>query len=359
MATLLPLQASRQNTRMNADPNALPNSPKNAALQQMQELLARQMQPLDRILKMQDLMPRYALDDRLTELARQFEPHQQINEILERTTAFRHFEDIIERSSLTAQVARMIESLDSTTNLVKQYERLLPPISGHQEMLEKLRDRTFGRNAWFDFARQLEQATATFQILEDARRSLDRLWPAFRDIDFSNFQADEDDEREVKRAAEALAPSAAEQESLQKVVESIVFAIQAQQKPTVRLMLWLYFRKVLEVLISGAVGAVMGYYVPVLLGESPQAAKKAVQVAARTAVGAPELLAEYRYVSAKVLIVRLNARARSLDVGRLTFGQAVRLVKKEKDFALVVWADNESGAEIRGWVFARYLGKFY
>ena len=78
----------------------------------------------------------------------------------------------------------------------------------------------------------------------------------------------------------------------------------------------------------------MGYYAPALLGESPQAAKKAVQAAARTAVGAPELLAVYRYVSAKMLIVRLNVRARSPEVRRLTFGQAVRLVKKEKDFAL-------------------------
>jgi hypothetical protein len=36
----------------------------------------------------------------------------------------------------------------------------------------------------------------------------------------------------------------------------------------------------------------------------------------------------------------------------------VKLVKKEKDFALVLWTDNESGTEVQGWVFARYIKKF-
>lgn len=42
----------------------------------------------------------------------------------------------------------------------------------------------------------------------------------------------------------------------------------------------------------------------------------------------------------------------------MVFGKAVKLVKKDKDFALVLWTDKESGVEIQGWVFARYLAKF-
>ena len=45
-------------------------------------------------------------------------------------------------------------------------------------------------------------------------------------------------------------------------------------------------------------------------------------------------------------------------LARLSFGKAVRLLEKEKDFSLVLWTDKESGAEIQGWVFSRYLGKF-
>lgn len=114
----------------------------------------------------------------------------------------------------------------------------------------------------------------------------------------------------------------------------------------------------MDLLITGAIGAAMGHYAPVVLGESPQAAKKAVQENARAAVGSPQLLVEYRYVSAKVLIVRQNPRARSPEVGRLSFGKTVKLLEKEKDFSLVLWTDEESGAEIQGWVFSRYIGKF-
>lgn len=102
----------------------------------------------------------------------------------------------------------------------------------------------------------------------------------------------------------------------------------------------------------------MGFYAPAVLGESPQAAKKSVQESARAVVGSPELLAEYRYVSAKELTVRQNPNARSPVIARFSFGKPVKLVKKENDFALVVWSDKESGAEVQGWVFARYLGKF-
>lgn len=59
-----------------------------------------------------------------------------------------------------------------------------------------------------------------------------------------------------------------------------------------------------------------------------------------------------------MLIVRQNPRALSPEVGRLTLGKPVKLVKRDKDFVLVLWTDKESGAEIHGWVLSRYLGKY-
>ena len=253
---------------------------------------------------------------------------------------------------------RRAAGLDSINDIAKHYARNLKPISVHQEMLEKLRRQAFGGLSAVDFARQLEEANPAIRAMEEAKKSLDHFWPTFREIDFSQFEASEIDEQETKQAAESITQVAAEQESFQEAVASIVLAIQAQQNPTVQLVLWLFFRKVMDWLIAGAIGAAMGHYAPVVLGESPQAAKKAVQENARTVVGSPQLLVEYRYVSAKVLIVRQNPRARSPEVGRLSFGKAVKLLKKEKDFALVLWTDKESGAEIQGWVFSRHLGKF-
>lgn len=143
-----------------------------------------------------------------------------------------------------------------------------------------------------DFGRQLEEANPAFRALDEAKKSLDRLWPMFRDIDFSQLSADEKDEQDTKEAAESITQAVAEQDSFHEAVERIVLAIQAQQKPTVQLMLWLFFQKVMDWLIAGAIGTLMSHYAPAVLGESPQAVKKSVQEKVRTAVGSPELLVE-------------------------------------------------------------------
>lgn len=367
-----------------------PNRPKKSALQQMQEQIERQMRPLRQIEDIQKLVQRHSSAYQLRELTRQFEPYRQIQAMFERTTVPKHIQDIIDGTSVAAQAKRMMEQyiprdtlagfgldtdgirrmtglsesmrraagLDFASSVVKQYERYLRPTSQHQEILEEVRRQNVGGLGAMDFARQLTESNSAFRAIEEARKSLDRLLPTFRDIDFSEFESSEKDELEIKHAAESITRTAAEQESIQEAVERIVIAIEAQQKPTVQLMLWLFFRKVLDWLIAGAIGVAMGHYAPAVLGESPQAAKKAIQENAKAAVGSAEILAEYRFVSAKLLIVRQNPKARSPEVGRLSFGKAVKLLKKEKDFALVIWTDKESGAEIQGWVFARYLGKF-
>lgn len=351
------------------------------------------MRPLRQIQEVQDLVKRFSSDYQLEALERQLHPYRQMQEVLERSVVPKHLQQIIDGSSIAAQAKRITEQqfprgmfdslgpyddnirraagltirdeairraagLDAISDIAKHYARDLKPISEHQEMLEKLRRQAYGGLSAVEFARRLEQANPVLQAMEEAKRSLDRLWPTFREIDFRQLEASEAEEQETKQAAQSITQIAAEQETLQNAVERIVLAIQAQQKPTVQLMLWLFFRKVLDLLIAGAVGAAMGHYAPAVLGESPQGAKKAVQESARVAVGSPQLLVEYRYVSARVLIVRQNPKARSPEVGRLSFGKAVKLLKKEKGFALVVWTDKESDAEIQGWVFSRHLGKF-
>lgn len=375
---------------MNTTLDEPPDRPKKTALQQMQEQLERQMRPLREIEDIQNLVKRHSSEYQLKEMVRQFEPYRQMLAMLERPTVPKHIQDIIDGTSVTAQAKRMMEQyipknalasfgfdtvqvrrmtelnesmkraagLDFASSIAKQYERYLKPTSPHQALLEELRRQSVGGLAAIDFARQLTESNPTFRAIEEARKSLDRLLPTFRDIDFRKFESSENDEQETKQAAEFITHTATEQESIQDAVERIVAAIQAQQKPTVQLMLWLFFRKVLDWLIAGAIGAAMGHYAPAVLGENLQAAKKAVQKNARTAVGSAEILAEYRYVSAKVLIVRQNPKARAPEVGRLSFGMAVKLMKKEKDFTLVAWTDKESGAELQGWVFSRYLSKF-
>lgn len=378
---------------MNITLDEPPDRPKKTALQQIQEQFERQMRPLRQIQEIQNLVKQYSPDFQLQELTRQFAPHRQVMEMLDHSVIPKHIQDIIDGSSFAAQAMRMMEqsfpkdtftslglnndtfrratgqsiqdealrqaaSFDSIRNIAKLNERYLKPISEHQEMLEKLRIQAIEGLSSIDFARQREEANPAFRAMDEAKRSLDRLWLTFRDIDFRQFEASEGDEQESKQAAETITQAAAEQESLQEAVRCIILAIHEQQKPAVQLMLWLFFRKVMDWLVAGAIGAYMGHYAPAVLGESPQAAKKAVQENARSAVGSLQLLAEYRFVATKMLIVRQSPRALSPEVGHLSFGKAVKLLKKEKDFAFVLWTDQESGAEIQGWVFARYLGKF-
>lgn len=377
---------------MNTTLDEPPNRPKRTALQQMQEQFERQMRPFHQIQEIQDLVKRHSSEHQLREMARLFEPHRLVQAMLERPTVPKHIQDIIDGTSVAAQAKRMMEQympkdhlaglgldadlvrrmtslsdsmklkrgagLDFAGSVAKQYERYLRPISQHQGLLEELRPQSIGSATAFDFARQITESNSAFRAIEEARKSLDRLLPMFRDIDFREFESSEADEQEIRQAAESITRTATEQQSIQEAVERIVAAIQAQQKPTVQLMLWLIFRKILDWLVAGAIGAAMGHYAPAVLGESPQAAKKAIQENAKAAVGSAEMLAEYRYVSAKTLIVRQNPKANSPEVGRLAFGRAVKLLKKEKDFALVIWSDKESGAELQGWVFSRYLGRF-
>jgi len=367
-----------------------PDRPRKTPLQNLQEDMRRQLAPFHQIQEMRDLVERYSPGYQMQELLRQVEPHRQIQEMMARTSVPKHIQDIIDGTSIAAQAKRMMgqyfpknadgslgldneairraagrtvdtEALrqaadfNSIWEVAKQYELYLKPIGEQQEYLERVHRQAFGGFT----LKMLDLPTnPAFQAMEAAKKSLDNLWGSFRDIDFSQFEADEEEQKEAAKAAQDIVQAAVGEPTLKEAVDQIIAAIEMQQHPAVRILLWLYFKKVLEWLIAGAIGAVMGHYAPNVLGQSPQAETKAVKEIARQAVGAPELLLEYRYVSAQTLIVRQNPRARSPELTRLEFGKPVKLVKKERDFALVIWSDNEAGIEIQGWVFARYLGKF-
>lgn len=375
---------------MNITIDELPERPKKTRLQQIQEQLDRQMRPLRQIQEMRNLMGLYSTDYHLTELARQLEPNRQIKEILERLAIPNQIHALSDGLSINAQVRHMMEKyssksalgslgldsdsirrasglngliqltedINSVSNISKQFVQYLRPISAHQELLENFHRQSSGGLSAIDFARQFEKSNSTIRAFEEAKKSLDRLWPTFHNIDFVTFFPNHDDQQEAEQTAESISQAVSEQDLIQDAVERIIVAIQTQQKPTVQLMIWLIFRKIMDWLLAGAIGAAMGHYAPAILGASPQAAKKAIQENARAAVGSSELLAEYRYVSVKTLIVRHNPRARSPEINRLYFGRTVKLLKKEKDFTLILWTDKENGAEIQGWVFSRYLGKF-
>lgn len=341
-----------QDLPMNPAALALTDICGNSAFQQLQETIERQLSPLRQFDAMQRHSPEYLSKD----LARQVASYRQAQEMLDHSTAYKR----IEESILAAQGERMMEKLFpksvlSSFSLGNDAVLLATGLMENQILQATSMDLA-GR-----FTTQYEQtlgSASTLRTIEDVQKSLGRLWPALSDMNLGRFEFSEEDEQEARQVAESTTLIAAQQASMQNAAEYIVTAIQAAEKPTVRWMLWLILLKVMEWLIAGAIGAVMGYHAPSVLGDSPQEAKKAIQESARVAVPSVVLLEDYRYVSGKTLVVRQNPRARSPEVGHLPFGRTVKLLKKDGDFSLIAWTDRESGAEIHGWAFSRYLGKF-
>lgn len=358
---------------------AEPRRPKRqkTALERLQGEVQQFLAPLRQLEEMQDLIRKSSPAYQMQEVLNQYEPNWQLQKIADQLTLSRHVQELLDSSSVGVHAQRMLEKylpqkplrwdldalrkasgLDSISGAVTAYERHLKPAIEHQEWIEKLQRQALGGLSMQDFARELEQTTPALSAIEAAKKSLDNMLGTFRDIDFSELELDQEDEHEAEQIVQTIAQAATAEPTLQAAVDQFVEVIQAQRNPVVQLMLWSFFKKVMDWIVAGIIGAVISQGMPQIGPQSPQEATKSVKEVARVAGASPNLLVEYRFVSAKVIILRQNPKARSPEVGRLTFGKPVKLVKKEKDFALVLWRDQDSGAEIQGWVFARHLRKF-
>lgn len=347
------------------------------AVEVLREQMERYLAPIHQAQEMQALLRPRLPDYHMLKAAEQFDERRRIQEILDQVSPSKYLKEMLSETSIIAQAKKLSEQFSSTNLLglddvalrklsglnsiadaMGEHEQYLKPVIQQQEWISKLQHQAIGSLSIQAIARQIEQANPALAAMADARRSLDGLWTQFRDVDWSNFELGESEEQEAELVVRSIGTASVADATINDAVERIIAAIQVQQKPVIQIMLLAFFLKVMDWLIAGAIGATMGHYSPAVLGEPPQAAKKAVKEIAREVAGAPDLLSDYRYVSAKVLVVRQNPRARSPEIGRLQFGKPVMVIQKNSDFSLVLWKDRESGAELQGWVFSRYLGKF-
>ena len=347
------------------------------AAEMLREQMERYLAPIHQVQEMQALLRPQLPEHHMLKALEQNDERRRVQEMLDRVSPSKYLKDMLGENSVISQVRKLAEQFSSTNLLglndvalrklsglnsvadaMKEHEQYLNPVIQQQEWINKLQQQALGSSSIQAIARQIEQANPALAAMADARRTLDGLWTQFRDVDLSNLEIGEGEEQEAELVVQAIGTATVADATIKDAVERIVTTIQLQQNPVVQLMLWVFFRKVMDWLIAGAIGAAMGHYAPAVLGEQPQAAKKAIKETAREVAGAPYLLSDYRYVSAKVLVVRQNPRARSPEIGRLQFGKPVKVIQKSNDFSLVLWTDRESGVEIQGWVFSRYLGKF-
>lgn len=362
-----------------SEPPNEPPKPKRqkTASERLQEEMQRQLAPFRQLSEMQDLIGRYSPDVQLKEILKQYEDSRNLQSIRNQYALPAHVQELLDGTSAAIRAQRLWEQSlprslfgladeasrkalfsSPVADILKAYERYLKPASEHREWLEKIQQQALGGVSAQIFAQRLAHANPALAALADARKSLESLWGTFHGIDVGKFVLGEDEEHEAEDAARTISAAASSEQTLQAAVDQIVEAIQKQQKPSVRFLLLMFFLTIMDWVGGGVVGSLIDQHMPQNAAQSRQEATKSVKEVARSVVGSAEFLSDYRFVSAKVLIVRQNPKARSPEIGRIGFGKAVKLLKKDKDFALVVWADRESGAQIQGWVFARYLGKF-
>lgn len=145
----------------------------------------------------------------------------------------------------------------------------------------------------------------------------------------------------------------------QEAVDMIIRRVNSAREPRNRWILVSIFFPLLLWLVSPFFNSYVDFHVKKSLeSASNQEASKLVKEAARETVGDLRLLREYRFVASKTLSVMSSPKSKSQVLGQLRFGQTVHVLEKERDFTLVVWRSEDGDAELKGWVFSRYLKRF-
>lgn len=358
------------------DPEGSKRSMKKTTLQRLQDDIQLQLKLPQQTL---DVLKQYSAAHQLRESLRQVEAEQQLRATFDRASDARQMEEFLKNTSIAPYVQNLKEQSllkstmelrgnslysavvnDAITDVVRRNDQYLKPLFQQQEWIEKFRNQVLGGLSIQSLSQQVEYPGSALAGIVAAKRSLDSLWGTFQGIDFSQFEVGDEDQNEAEQAAQLISEAATAEPDFKTVMNQIIGTIQAQQKPEVQLMLWLFFRKFMDWLIAGYIGAVISQQLAPTSTppENPQQATKEIKRAARRDMGSLEFLTDFRFVSVKTLIVRQSPKASSPHIGSFSHGTLVRLLKKEKDFALVVWSDHESGGEVQGWVFSRYLQKF-
>lgn len=198
----------------------------------------------------------------------------------------------------------------------------------------------------------------TISALIEARKALERIGVTFQDVELGEIEFDEAETAEAEQVVNDVTQAVGAELTLEAAVSAIVSAIESQKNPGVQLTLWFFFLKVMDWIAAGIISTLISQHMSSAAGQGAPQSVKEVRAAAHQIVEFPELLDGFRFVAVKALNVRQNPNSRSPVLSVLRFGAPVNLIRKERDFSLIVWRDKESDVELRGWVFSRYLKKF-
>jgi len=182
-------------------------------------------------------------------------------------------------SSSHESIQRITRQLGAESASARMAQSLVPLVN--QDLFQKYEDLFSSGSV----ARHLALSEASIAHLHSANQRLLEHWRRLSEVDFSALIVDEADLQTAEEAAQSVSENVVKDGTLHDTVQKMSEVIEAQPNPVVRLMLLVLFKKLLDWMLAGAIGATMGHYAPLVLGDSPREDKKIVNSTARELIG--------------------------------------------------------------------------
>ncbi|HAS6439187.1 TPA: SH3 domain-containing protein [Vibrio parahaemolyticus] len=150
----------------------------------------------------------------------------------------------------------------------------------------------------------------------------------------------------------------AEAENLESLLNNILLEIKALKEPKLQQLIVSYIFPLILFMLSVILAPIADYHIKAYLQSDKRLRNKSVNEQVVSSVPDREVLNALRYVSADTLNVRAKPSIKSEILGYFHHGYVVTIIRKEKNWSLVEWIDQESELLVTGWVNTRYLKRF-
>ncbi|WP_117234763.1 SH3 domain-containing protein [Vibrio maerlii] len=160
-------------------------------------------------------------------------------------------------------------------------------------------------------------------------------------------------------SSEILTTSTAiEAESLERLLNNILQEVKALKEPKIQQVIATYIFPIIIMILGLLLAPVSDYHIKGYLQSDNRTRNKVINEQVVSSVTDRQQLNTFRFVSTDTLNVRTEASMKSKVLGYFHYGYVVNIVRKEKNWSLVEWVDQESELKISGWVHTRYLKRF-
>ncbi|MER0399009.1 SH3 domain-containing protein [Vibrio vulnificus] len=149
-----------------------------------------------------------------------------------------------------------------------------------------------------------------------------------------------------------------EAENLESLLNNILQEVKALKEPKLQQLIVSYIFPIIIMILGLLLAPVADYHIKGYLQSDNRTRNKVINEQVVSLVTEREQLNSLRFVSTDTLNVRAEASIKSSVLGYFHYGYVVTIIRKEKNWSLVEWVDQESELRVSGWVHTRYLKRF-